>query len=407
MTPPVGSTRSRRDAGQRGLLLVAIVAGGALCVYLAVWGRRYGLDLRVYRASVTAWLDGRDPYLLSFTGSHLPFTYPPFALAVLSSLTWGSFVLSQWLLWGLSVAATAAAVAIVLEDRGFAGGPTLWCGSFAWACVSMIALEPARSGVDYGQVEFVLLFLVVADLLVVPSYARGIATGVAAAIKLTPLLFVVVFLVRREWRSACRALGSFAACTGIAWLLWPHLSHEYWHQDVIHPARVGTVSYGGNQSWYAVVHRPPFPTAGSTPAWLVLSLATAVVGTFVAWRCVDTRRQSFAIVAVALGGLLISPISWTHHWIWVILIPPMLVGPRRHETEQVVRTMLWGIVALTVITPYWWVSTGGAGDALDAVLPAWTFLTLLVWSAVELRGWRHRGRAEPVVIERSPIPTRW
>lgn len=96
---PSESAPSRHEAMPRRLILAAAVAGIILCVYFAVWARRYGLDLRVYRDSATAWLDGRDPYLLNFTGSRLAFTYPPFALGVPSALTWASFALAQWLLW--------------------------------------------------------------------------------------------------------------------------------------------------------------------------------------------------------------------------------------------------------------------------------------------------------------------
>ena len=365
---------------------MAVVAGIALCTYLAVWARKYGLDLRVYRDSATTFVQGRNPYLLTFTHSRLAFTYPPFALAVLSSLTWASFGLTQWLLWAVSLTATTATVAIVLMDRGYASRASLWCGSFAWACVSMIVLEPARSGVNYGQIEFVLMFLVVVDVLVVPSPFRGIAIGVAAAIKLTPLIFIVLFFVRRDWWSAAKVVISFGACTGLAWLIWPDLSRTYWHHDVVHPGRVGTVSYGGNQSWYAIFHRTPFPSTGSALAWLALSLVTALVGVFVAWSCVTTDRRSFAVIAIAMVGLLISPISWTHHWIWVLLIPPLLIGPRRHETVLVIRTMLWAIVALTIMAPYWWFSTGWPADACEAVLPLWTFATLLAWCRVEYVG---------------------
>jgi alpha-1,2-mannosyltransferase len=258
---------------------------------------------------------------------------------------------------------------------------------------------------NYGQIEFVLMILVVADLLVAPSSIRGIAVGIAAAIKLTPLIFIFVLIVRRDWRSVTRAAISFVVWTGFTWFLWPGLSHAYWDQDVIHPARVGTVTYGGNQSWYAIFYRPPFPATGSAQAWLALSLATVIVGTFVAWRCVNSGRQSFAIISVALAGLLISPISWTHHWIWVLLVPPMLVGPRRHETKTVVRMMLWGLVALTIAGPYWWFSTGAAADALDALLPVWTFTTLVVWSTVEMMEWRRRPRhSEQPVSEEATIP---
>lgn len=341
---------------------------------------------------------------LTFTQIHLAFTYPPFALAVLTSLTWASFAVSQWLLWVVSIAATTAAVAIVLMDRGFASRASLWFGSFAWACVAMVALEPARSGIDYGQIEFVLMFLVVADILVVPPPFRGIAIGIAAAVKLTPLIFIVVLFVRRDRWSVARAALSFVACTGLAWLLWPDLSRTYWQHDVIQPGRVGGIAYGGNQSWYAILHRPPFPVTGLAPIWLAVSLATALVGIFVAWRCVNTERQSFAIIAIALVGLLISPISWTHHWIWVLLLPPMLIGPRRHETEPIIRMMLWVLVTLTVAAPYWWLSTGWAGDLLEAGLPLWTFATLLVWSRVEYVVWkRFCGRSDRKDVARASV----
>ena len=394
-----------RPSGSSWPLIAAAVAGSVLVAYLAVFGSRYGLDLRVYRESARAWVGGRNPYALTFTRSQLPFTYPPFALVVLTSLTWASFVVTQWLLWLLSAAAATAAVALVLRDRGCTGRAQLWLGSLAWVCASMLVFEPARSGLDYGQIEAVLMFVVVADLLAVPPPFRGIAIGVAVAIKLTPLIFVLVLVVRRDRSSLFRAVLSFLLWTGLAWLLWPELSRVFWSHDVFHPARVGPVAFASNQSWYAIVHRPPLAATGSGAVWLVLSLATVVAGTFVAWRCVKTARQSLAVLSVALVGLLVSPISWSHHWVWVLLIPPMLIGPRRSDTRPVVRALLWGVVLLAIIGPYWWFSTGAPSDAFEALLPVWTFAALSVWGGVEFTQWRRdHGRSEHLVGERATIP---
>jgi alpha-1,2-mannosyltransferase len=241
---------------------------------------------------------------------------------------------------------------------------------------------------DYGQIECILMFIVVADLLLVPSRYRGVLTGFAAAVKLTPLVFLMAFAVSRDAKSVIRAVASFLAWTALSWLFWPGLSHLYWFHDVSHPARVGSVTFSGNQSWYAILHRPPFAANGSSLPWLLLSLVTLAVTAFVAWRCVGVSQRAFAMVSIALAGLLVSPISWTHHWIWVLLVPPMLVGRRSPDVPGSVRVLFWGLVGLTIVSPYWWFSHGVAADVFDAVLPLWAAAILVVWGAIGFRTWR-------------------
>lgn len=331
--------------------VTAVVATISVIVYLSVWGRRYGMDLQIYRDALNSWGSGKNPYLATFTQSHLAFTYPPFALLALSPLTWASFPVTQWLLWTTSVAVATGSIVLVLRDMGAEVTQRLLCKAFAWSCVSVIVLEPARSGIDYGQIEFILMFIVMADLLVMASPYRGIGIGLAAAVKLTPLAFVIVLVVSRDLKSVVRATVSFLAWTALSWVFWPGLSRVYWFHDVSYPARVGTIAYGGNQSWYAILHRPPFPASGSGIAWLLLSLITLAVSSFIAWRCVTIKRKAPAIVSIALAGLLISPISWTHHWIWVLLIPALIVCRRSSDVPQSVRIMLWGLIVLTIAAP--------------------------------------------------------
>ena len=365
----------------------AVVAAAALLAYLSFWGQRYGMDLKVYRDAVSSWESGRNPYLLTFTGSALPFTYPPFALIALWPLSWAPFPVTQWLLWAASLAAATGAVVLVLRDTGTPVTRRLLCEAFTWACVSCIALEPARSATDYGQIELVLMVIVTADLLTASRY-RGIGTGVAAAVKLTPLAFVVVLAVSRDMKSVIRATATFLVCTGLPWLLRPRLSGAFWFHDVIDPGRVGTVTYAANQCWFAILHRPPFPASGSEPAWLLLSLMTLASGAFIAWRCVNAGQQAPAILAMALASLLASPISWTHHWIWVLLTPALMPRHRASRIPRPVRIMLWGLLALTIAAPYWWFTHGIPADAAEAALPAWTAAVLLVWAVTASVTWR-------------------
>jgi alpha-1,2-mannosyltransferase len=269
---------------------------------------------------------------------------------------------------------------MVTRHLGATAGPRLWCKAITLSCAGLLALEPARSGIDYGQIEFVLMVIVVADLLVIPAPYRGIAIGLAAAVKLTPAFFIVVLAVSRDVKSVIRAAASFLIWTGLSWLAWPGASRTFWFSDVSDPGRTGGLGYVGNQCWDGILHRPPFPASGSQPAWLLLSLLTLAAGSFIAWRSVTAGSKAPAIIATALASLLISPVSWSHHWVWVLLVPALLLDRRGPGIPRSVRVMLWGIIALTIAAPYWWFSHGIPASACAAILPVWTFAVLLTWS---------------------------
>jgi alpha-1,2-mannosyltransferase len=387
--------------------LLAGFATAVAIIYLSVFGVRYGLDLMVYRDAVSSLKSGKNFYATTFTQIHLSFTYPPFALIMLSPLAWTQFALTQCLLWTASIAAAIGAVVLAIRDVSVQLTRRWWCLAIGWSCISVLALEPVRSSMDYGQLELILMFLVVADLLLVPQRYRGILIGIAAAVKLTPLVFIINLLAMRDLKSVSRTAASFCGCTALAWALWPVESRNYWFHVILRPGRIGTVAYAGNQSWYAIVNRPPFHGSVTAIVWILFSLATVVVGSFVAWRCVKANRVAAAIVATALIGLLVSPISWTHHWVWVILIPPMIFGRRRGNVTPPVEVLLLGIVILTCAAPYWWWQRGALADVLEAVLPLCAGTVLAVWAAAEWKGWRagprrHSG-APSSVVSSEPV----
>jgi len=367
-------------------------AAAALIVYLSVWGRRYGLDLSVYRDAVLYWGSGHDPYLADFTVHHLAFTYPPFAFLLLLPLSWPSFAVAGWVLWAASIAAATGSVILILRERGLGLSPSVWRLALAWSCAAGIVLEPARTALDYGQIEFILMFAVVADLLLVPRRYRGILIGAAAAVKLTPLIFAAFLIANKDFKSAARAAATFVGCTAISWILWPGYSQEYWFHEMSDAARVGTIAYSGNQSWYAVFHRPPLPLGGSTFAWLLVSLLVIILAIFIAWRCMSDNMKPFAVISVALAGLLVSPISWTHHWLWLILVPPIIAVRRKPGEPRSVRILLWSLVVLVAAAPYWWFGHGIPAYAADAILPLWTSVILAIWAIIEFRAWRSNSR---------------
>jgi alpha-1,2-mannosyltransferase len=361
-------------------LLLLITAG-----YLAHWGRRDGLDLQVYRAAITAWRSGHDPYAGRFTAHHLPFTYPPFSLLALSPLSWAPFGLTQIILWIVTLGSLAGAAYVVAVRSGRGGGRALGTASLAWAGLAGLIVEPVRSTLDYGQVDTLLLGLVVVDLLVVPRGRRGLLIGLAAAIKLTPLIFLVLPLLERDWKTLGRGVAAGAASTGLMWVLWPKVAWTFWTRDVFDARRVGNIAYAGNQSLYGDLHRWPFPSSGVTGLWLAWCGVTALAGVALAARCVADDRRVAAMLSLALTGLLISPVSWTHHWVWVALLPPILLHDHHHVPIRLARTMLWVLFTLSVAAPYWWFSRGMPSECLSDSLSLWAFATLIAWSWREHR----------------------
>jgi alpha-1,2-mannosyltransferase len=364
--------------------LVAWVVTGA---YMLHYGPSWHLDLRVYREAGHALVHGGSPFTANFTVHHLPFTYTPFALLVLLPLAFGSLGLVETLWWLLSVVCFVGAVYLVLTAsftlpaRRALAVAALLCG------LATLALEPVRSNMDYAQINLVLMVMIVADLTRVRAPWRGVLIGLASAIKLTPLVFFFAFVVSKDWRSVARGVGVFVGVTAISWAVLPHDSALYWFHQVTDAGRTGQLGDVSNQSWNGLLHRPPFNGGHlGTALWLGLALATLVGGVLLTRWLLEAARTAEAVVVLALTELLVSPVSWTHHWSWLTLAP--IAAATLWAVHRVVAVMVLVLVGLAVVAPYWWIQHGPlsylAGNALVLAGAA----VLVVWLAAEARSRR-------------------
>jgi alpha-1,2-mannosyltransferase len=308
----------------------------------------YRIDLDVYRIGSRAWLRGWDPYrhlLTTAQGTRLWYTYPPFAVVLLAPLA----LVPMWVAGALLTLASIAALILTLAAFGVR----------AWVVALLLPaglfLEPMWSTLNYGQINALLMVLVAVDCLAAtPRWPRGCLVGLAAAIKLTPALFVLYFLLRRDYRAAITSAASFAVATGLGFALAPSESLRYWTHDVFATSRIGNPIYASNESILAVIERAGMrPGTLTTLVWLALSCVVLAVACRGMLRSLEAGLPRLALVLNAFAVLLVSPISWSHHWVWAV---PALVVLASTRSLRLVA----GLGAIVFyLAPQWWFPSGG------------------------------------------------
>jgi alpha-1,2-mannosyltransferase len=369
----------RRPASRWARAALVALNLAAVAVFLLSYSRHalgfgpYRIDLGVYRMGGQTWLHGGNLYgqVLVTQGLRLPFTYPPIAAIVLAPLALLPMSAAGTVLTIGSIALAVVVITVFLRRlAGPAGAGSAYAGTawtVAWLLPAALLLEPVRSTLTYGQVNIVLMALVALDgLTAQPRWPRGALTGLAAAMKLTPAAFVLYFLLRRDYRAAAVAGGTFAAATAAGFVLAGPDSIRYWTAIVYQPGRIGGPATASNQCIQAVLARAgldPYTLPG-TAAWLALSALVLVV----AWRgmrhALAAGQPCLALSLNAFAALLISPISWSHHWVWAV--PALLTLAdlaRRHRHRLAAATAAGGFV-LFVAAPQWWLGKF-AGPALS------------------------------------------
>ena len=362
-------TRPESRLARVALVTVNLAAVAACLLSYSRHGVGFGLyriDLAAYRLGGQSWLHGADLYGQQepvLRGLPLPFTYPPIAAVLLAPLALMGMSAAGTVLTLGSIALTALVLWVFLRRLDGPAGASVW--AVGWLLPAALLLEPVRSTLAYGQVNVVLMALVALDCLVAaPRWPRGALTGLAAAVKLTPAAFVLFFLLRRDYRAAATAGVSFAAATAAGFALAGRDSMRYWTVAVFQTGRIGSPAHAANQCLQAILARAGLPphTAGGTAAWLALSVLVALVACRGMRRALAASLDCLALSLNAFASLLISPMSWSHHWVWCA--PALLALAdlgRRHRSRLAAATAACGLVIFAA-APQWWLGKFGGQE---------------------------------------------
>ena len=411
---------------------------GWLCLLGATYPQMYDKDYKlpqhfdvyVYWYALNNWFNGNslyDWYALPDYKMY-PFTYPPFGAWALSPLTWFDYETAARLMIMAIALQTAVIVALIGRSLGWS-----WGSAFAiapWAAILVQqCLEPFTQSVGFAQVNTAMMALVMIDVAAPPSWkGRGVASGLAAAIKLTPAIAVLIFLLRRQWRSAITMVATSLAVTLLSWVISPGESARFFFDAMWDPQRAGDAYYTSNQNLKGFVARA-LPENTWSIAWAI-TVALALVAAV--WLCLRIQAAATSVVtphvisddaapgplnaaapatgaaaaaapaapagdavevaasdavaapsAVATApapvlpenlatlltaavimtlGLLVSPITWSHHWVWGLasVVALIAVALRLKSAPLAAVALVQG--ALFIMAPHWWFSHGQVNE---------------------------------------------
>ncbi|WP_461015689.1 glycosyltransferase 87 family protein [Streptomyces daliensis] len=390
------------------------------------------IDLMVYRAEGWTVRNGQDLYAMRATHAELPTTYPPFAALLFMPLT----LLGVADMRVLAAAGNLALlVALVHLSLRLIGRPLYVPRPAATLLLASVAVwcEPVWTTLRYGQINLLLAVLVLWDLSRRTDHRwAGVGIGVAAGIKLTPALFAVFLALcglAEGWRrvrqtgglgslwnprlrQAAVAAGAFLGTALAGAVLLPADSRRFWTDAVFQSDRVGHAVITDNQSLRGVLARLLHAVDPGLP-WLVVAVAVGVLGlsAAVAAALAGQRRlphaPAWAALACAVTALLVSPVSWSHHWVWCVPLT-LLLGAEAVRRGRARWWALTGLAALLFCSyALWWVPHSPGADVppelrqsaaqmlLSAVYPAAGLGFLALTAAVALRALRKPAPYEP------------
>ena len=286
----------------------------------------------------------------------MPFSYPPISAVVLAPLSMVPMAVASISLTLGSVVLLAFALRLFMRSLPEAYAGSRW--PVKWLLPMALLLEPVRNTLNYGQINIILMGLVAFDCLGQgPRRTRGILVGVAAAMKLTPAAFILFFLVKKDYRAAGVTSLTFLGCAALGFLLAWRDSVQYWTSDIFQASRDGNIAYAANQSIQAVLTRTGIDVSSAfgLACWLILSVVTAFVAYVGMRRSIDEKMDPWALALNALAALLISPISWSHHWVWAepVLLTLAIISWRCRD--KVGLSVASAGTVILAVAPHWFV----------------------------------------------------
>lgn len=292
----------------------------------------FGQDFEVYRSGAGVMFAGMyegkglyDYHLENGQPITLPFTYPPFAVLVFAPFAFLPLWVGTGLMTLLALLAALWLAVLILNyarSRGIGIPGEKWLGSYTLVLLLatlMTLAAPWDRGIELGQINPLIFLLVMVDLLrPATRLPRGVLIGIAGGIKLTPLAFGLILLMRRDFKGVLTLGLSFAATVAAGFIFMRDEAFDFWFFAISDPSRVGNIGYVDNISVQGLLMHLGLDDGALLSALRLGLLALLFVGTAAAIPALYRRGMVFSEISLtAFLMMALSPISWSHHFIWL------------------------------------------------------------------------------------------
>lgn len=311
-------------------------------------------DIGIYIGAINHLRAGGALYDFPLDGGRYGFTYPPFSAIVLRPLTWLDPLTTGrvWLTTCVLIAVTVVGLAVISRE---------WPHSVVWRLVvfglavgAFLGSVQVQSDLLTGQVNLVLALLILLDVgQFVPDRFRGALVGLAAAIKLTPMVIWGWYVVTRQWRALATSMGVFGGCVALAWAVMPGDSRRFWTDAIFQTERVGDAELRFNSSVMGALTRVGVDGSAKTALWLVLGGALVLLAF---WNAERSRRAGDHVASAILLGcaaVVATPVAWPHHQIWLPLAGIVLML-REKWVPRLLGAVIVVFAYLHVPLTRWW-----------------------------------------------------
>ncbi|MEV4055818.1 glycosyltransferase 87 family protein [Amycolatopsis sp. NPDC049688] len=417
---------ARLSVRPRSILILSVIPLVAIGYGIYGWQHDWvlGVDSAVYRAGALTLLHGDSLYDANTLPDEpwwalLPFTYPPTAALIFVPLAAFPTQISWGLITAISLGAMALSIRIAIGalPRPAADGPRWWASPARSTIVFFLVflgLEPVWRTIFLGQINLVLMAMILLDMLVIGARGSrwgGVLVGVAAAIKLTPLVFLGHLFITGRRKDALRGLATFVLLQGLMFLINAHDAAKYWTVTLPDTGRIGPVHWAGNQSLNALMNRATDLAPWASKAAMGIGFLLAIPALWLLMRFHRKGQALAALLVTAFWTLLMSPISWTHHWVWVIPLIVLLVS-RLPKTTPKTAWKRWvgtGLVAFVFVSCVLLILPNGRNVELhwkvwqNVLGDAYILMPVVLAAALALR-WGLQRRARKKAAADADVP---